>query len=207
MACTVGTGVARRCRSRASGWLGRIRRTTAAGPVAAAAPTAVRRVPAGRRARRTGCALRWCSPGEGRQRLRRPARIQRRGDGGGEPGPLGGRQPPIGTQRGEERTSRSPAASRPAGSGASRAAAAVSPDGSLHGLGATAAPRDCARCTPSARWLHPVPSSGCNGCTPPGPLSTATPPVATGCGDYPPSARPPAPGSAAAASLLPSPGN
>jgi hypothetical protein len=73
--------------------------------------------------------------------------------------------------------------------------------------GATAAPRSCADCTPSARWLHPVPGPGCNGCTPLGRLSTASLPVATGGGGCTPPDRPPVPGCAAGTSLLPSLGN
>ncbi len=46
--CSAGMGAARRRRSRASGWPGRTDRTTAAGPGAARAAEAVRRVRAGR---------------------------------------------------------------------------------------------------------------------------------------------------------------
>jgi GNAT superfamily N-acetyltransferase len=42
--------------------------------------------------------------------MRRPARVQCRGDGGRQPGPLGGRQLPVSTQGGEELTARSTAA-------------------------------------------------------------------------------------------------
>jgi hypothetical protein len=79
--------------------------------------------------------------------------------------------------------------------------------GSLDGSGAATAPRGCPGCTPSARRLHPVPGAGCNRRTPPGELSTASPPVATGCGDCTPSAWPSAPGCPVAASLTPSPGH
>jgi hypothetical protein len=59
-------------------------------------------------------------------------------------------------------------------------AADGSPDGSMDGSGATAAPRDCAAFTPSARWLHPVPARGASAAPPWGQLSTASPPVAAG---------------------------
>jgi hypothetical protein len=52
-----------------------------------------------------------------------------------------------------------PAATASAAGGASRACAWAADgcrDGSMDGSGATAAPRDCASCTPWRRWLHPV---------------------------------------------------
>ena len=61
-ACSVGMGVVRRCRSRASGWSRRTHRTTAAGAAAGCAVGAVRRVTAGPRARHTGSVPRRCSP-------------------------------------------------------------------------------------------------------------------------------------------------
>ena len=196
MACSAGTGVARRRRSRASGLLGRIRRTTAAGTVAADAPTA-----GASRAASTAYGLRT-PPVFAPAKAASACGVQPAFSAAVTAGASLARWAAVNRQS-------APSAAKNSLAGPSPPAppAAGSRDGSLYGSGATAAPRDCARCTPSARWLHPVPSSGCNGCTPPGPLSTATLPVPTGCGGCTPSARPAPPGSASAASLMPSPGN
>jgi len=114
--------------------------------------------------------------GEGRQRLRQPARAERGLNGRGEPGPLVRGQPPAVVEDGENSPTAWPPPAVPAVAGICRACAEAadgSMDGSLDGSGATGAPRGWAGCTPSARWLHPVPGSGCSRCTPLGQLSTA----------------------------------
>jgi hypothetical protein len=85
-------------------------------------------------------------------------------DDRGENEPLCGDEPPVAAQGGKELSAGSPRAATPSASAASRARAAAGgfEDGSADGSDATAAPRGCARCTPSAHRLHLVVDAGCN---------------------------------------------